>query len=167
MLCPYCIERKTDGIGKVIQNNIACTKTNLPVPQRLDRVLVRTGQWECPYCNFSKPIYAKQPQLPEELIKSTSCFCCNDSGHIHHFLVQKFLLDGYRSSDPLVPCRRCKAGIKLEAFGWDIATQEDCDRIHQAEIQKIKFSTPEPVDISDSINSLAESKSIRHKKHHE
>src|SRR6476469_6977246 len=143
MLCPYCIEQVSEDleeeyrlIQKIKSKHIACVKTDLPVPQRFDRVLVRTGQWECPYCNFTKAIYAKQPQRPAELIKNTSCFCCNDSGSIHHYLVRKFLIEDYIGTDPRVRCRRCKAGAGVD--GWDIATKEDCDRIHQSELSKIK-----------------------------
>lgn len=168
MLCPYCIERVIknvdgeDGEDRVAtETHVACTKTELPTPQRFNRVLVVVAHWECPYCNFTKSIYEKQHMRPAELIKSVSCFCCSDSGSIHHYLVRKFLIEDYISSDPPVPCQRCRAGSAIE--GWDIATKEDCDRIHQSELSKIKFTSPTEIDTVKAVEKLAESKSMRPK----
>lgn len=165
MLCPYCIEEvceNVDGKAKVIQkNHAACVKTELPNPQRFNQVLVIVAHWECPYCNFSKAIYEKRHMRPVELIKSVSCFCCNDSGSIHHYLVIEFLMEGYISSDPPVPCRRCKFGLPIQ--GWDIATKEDCDRIHQSEMNKVKFTSSQEIDTVEAVEKFAESKSMRPK----
>lgn len=147
MLCPYC---KDDS------GHLLCTQTLLPAPQRLDRVLVRTGQWECDCCGFTKPIYAKQPVNtdPNEIFKSISCFCCGDTGAIHHQFVKASIMPDYLSIDPPVPCRRCNAGLKVQ--GWDIATKADCEQIHRAQLSKVKFS-PAQEDVSTLIRSAIKS----------
>lgn len=150
MLCPYC---KDEGGG-----HLPCIQTLLPAPQRLDRVLVRTGQWECDCCGFTKAIYAKQPvnSFSDNVI-SVSCHCCNDTGAIHHQFIQSSIMPDYLSTDPPIPCRRCNAGLKVQ--GWDIATKADCEQIHRAQLSKVKFSPspPSQEDIAVVIRSAIKS----------
>lgn len=119
------------------------TMTKFSVPLRLDRMLIKVGVWECPVCLRTKAIYQKSPQsdvISDGLIKSVSCFCCNDSGIVHHSLVKKFILSDYNQSDPPVPCRRCPAGLTIK-HGWGIASKTECEEIHNSQLRKISFSS--------------------------
>ncbi|MFP4336986.1 MAG: hypothetical protein ACLFQP_03560 [Halothece sp.] len=145
MQCPYC--------------NVQCQETLLPNPNRIDRILVKKGYWECPGCAWSKPIYGKQPiHQQDHLIQSVSCFACADSGAIHPHLVRRYLMPEYASCDPQVPCKRCSAGLKVR-YGWDIAAKEDCDRIHKMQVEKIQF-VANSTSMEKEITDLADSKEL-------
>lgn len=127
--------------------------------QRINSQLIRVGFWECPECEFVKGIFEKNLEREDRIIKSVQCHCCNDTGQIDNFCVRKYIFPDYLVIDPPVPCKRCRKGMEI-SNGWDIATREDCDRIHRIQIAGAIENKDLQVKVREKIACLNDQKSM-------
>ena len=123
-------------------------------------------------------LFRANPLLsPEPLVdRCYQCLCCRDTGIIISANVQRYIMSDYQPYQEAIVCKRlgCSgfyvdvpypdgSGSSLKPrYSFDIVLKPDdgmCDRIHQAEIQRLREfqSDVTESDISDRFDALLDS----------
>lgn len=92
--------------------------------------------------------YAEHKTLPAvqpENGYSYRCLCCLDNGLIPNYLLQRYLNINDNNISPYpYRCQRCNAGLQIDGLYCRNVLKEECDRIHDEEIQ-LRRSAPNDI----------------------
>ncbi|NJL83563.1 MAG: hypothetical protein HC890_12560 [Chloroflexaceae bacterium] len=96
-----------------------------------------------------------------------TCFCCRDSGLVIDYIAARYLVAGYQRDDVPILCKRpnCEARYawldtpagsrKTERYSCTVldtrVSAEMCERVHQAELSRIRDAQEMPQEGRDRI----------------